>query len=170
MTLTTDQLKSISNQVLGSMRSLPSASLAGMLRMKDYHGFGNSEFPDYFIEPIIRPFNAVLKEVEIRLIHVSTDLSKEIHLHKAATAYITVLGPKTHLPGPVHAFAYLKGKWFPVSEDDTLEIPQCTPHGFTIRGNGDLYFLSVQSPPLIDEEGNDDYHLVDMMDIVLDDE
>ncbi len=108
---------------------------------------------------ILRPHGLTEEDVQIEIVRVDTDLSKEIHYHNESYAYVVCLGGEYKTENPRGAQAFLIDSWFPVEVGNVIKIPPKTHHGFTVDAGGLLIFLSVQAPP-IEQNGVDDYHLV----------
>ncbi len=117
----------------------------------------NRVYQNQFLEPILKRYAVTIKEVQIEIVSVTKDLSDEIHYHKEAFASVVIMGKDDHVRDPIDAAAYYNDFWFPIRAGDCIYIPARVPHGFTIQENGILYFLSVQAPPIVDEQGRDDY-------------
>ncbi|MCB9805910.1 cupin domain-containing protein [Candidatus Nomurabacteria bacterium] len=89
-------------------------------------------------------------------------------------SFIEVTGP-TNLPPHVHKnsdayFIFIKGagtliigdEEISVSEGDKIEVPKNTKHGFIMRDDENLAFVSVQSPPIRNHEtGEEDFEVVE---------
>lgn len=149
-------LKTIAGSVLEKIKNLSKEEARAILNMADYHGFLKSRLPDNFLMSVLTPFSLNPHDVQIEIVEVATDLTHEIHYHKNSFAYVVCLGEVYHVTPPKNAKAFLNDKWFPVKDEDIVEIPAGTKHGFTIEDGGTLTFLSVQAPPIVGE-GKDDY-------------
>ena len=153
-------LRKISEDLVTMIRGISQAEFRAMLEMKDYHGFMKSRFPHSILKKILEPYSLNPEEIQIELVEVHTDLSHENHIHKEAHAVTTILGELEHVDNPQHASAFKMDSWFPVSTGDQLDFPPHTPHTFTVKPGGILYFLSVQAPPIERDDGHDDYFRV----------
>lgn len=127
-----------------------------MFELVDYHGFGKARFPEALLTEVLTPHKLTAEEVQIEVVKVEKDLTSEVHYHEETTAYCVVLGRNEHFPSPYRAKAFL-GIWITLVEGDVLSIPIGEPHGFTVGEDGHLYFLSVQSPPILRGDGHEDY-------------
>jgi len=132
------------------------------ISLRDYHGFMKGLIPNSTLEEISKKLDVDPKSIQAELVRVHQDLSKEIHLHKQSHALCIILGGGEHLSNPKHAFALKNGKWMGVSKGDVFNIPPGTSHGFTVEDGGILYFLSIQSPPIENADGSDDYVKLDL--------
>jgi mannose-6-phosphate isomerase-like protein (cupin superfamily) len=155
------KLQRFAGKVLVQLGALPEGRLYTLLHMRDYHGFNKSGLPPDLTEPLFNELGVEPSNVQAEIVRVSGDLRRQVHLHRHASAYIVFLGRNVGLDDPKLASAFLEDRWFPVEAGQQLEIPAGTPHGFTTAEHGVLYFLSVQSPPIIGLNANDDYVLVD---------
>jgi mannose-6-phosphate isomerase-like protein (cupin superfamily) len=156
-----ETLQSIAESILVKLKEASPEESKRLLQMNDYHGFLKSRFPEDFLSDILSPFQLTPAEVQIEIVKVDRDLSKEIHYHEASFAHCICLGEEYRVENPRGAKAYLKDSWSRVQAGDIVPIPAGTPHGFTVEEGGVLIFLSVQAPP-IERDGNDDYHKIDL--------
>jgi|GEM_PF-1591439 len=148
-------LQQIAESILTKLKAASVEESAELLKMNDYHGFLKSRLPEAFLSDILTP-----EQVQIEIVKVDRDLSKEIHYHEGSFAYCVCLGEEHRTENPRDAKAFFKDKWSPVHAGDIVAIPAGTPHGFTVENGGVLIFLSVQAPP-IEQDGNDDYHRIE---------
>ncbi|MDB5189176.1 MAG: hypothetical protein JWL82_133 [Parcubacteria group bacterium] len=127
------------------------------LEMVDYHGFSKVRLPEDVVEAVTQMHGKHSTDVQAELVAVHTDLSHEIHLHRNSCAYNVVLGKRDGFPNAKGAKVFLRDRWLDIRAGDQVEIPHGTTHGFTVKPGGLLYFLSVQTPPIVSTEGEDDY-------------
>lgn len=153
--VTPSVLESISRDISGILKK--QGRVSRTLRFDEYHGFRKSRLPTSLLTSVLNPRNFTETAVQIEVVHVETDLTHEVHFHKEASAYITILGEEFGFPNPREARAFLSKDWFVVAPCQELIIPAGTLHGFTVSPGGQLYFLSVQSPPIVRDDGHDDY-------------
>lgn len=154
-------LQHIAESIIGKLKTVSPEESAKLLTMSDYHGFLKSRLPEDFLNDILMPFHLTPEEVQIEIVKVDRDLSKEVHYHEGSFAHCVCLGESDRVENPRNAKAFLEDKWFPVKAGDVVPIPAGTRHGFTVEDGGVLIFLSVQAPP-IERDGNDDYHRVEI--------
>ncbi len=129
------------------------------LTWKNYHGFLKSRLPDVKFRLLAHELGFDAEKCQAEIVEVTKDLSKEIHLHRNSRAYCVVLGEKDGFADPLYASVFLGDEWKPVRVGDIVDIPPSTTHGFTIDKGGRLFFLSLQTPP-IEHEGGDDYERI----------
>jgi len=129
------------------------------LSMKDYHGFKKCRVPPTVLDPILATYEVSPIDVQIEIVSVLCDLIHETHIHKVANAYIMVLGAVDRFDDPVDAYALRGKKWMAVTPGQIIDVPACIPHTVTVLSGGIVHFLSVQSPP-IERNGGDDYYKV----------
>jgi mannose-6-phosphate isomerase-like protein (cupin superfamily) len=130
---------------------------AQSIPLTDYHGFQKGKVPSEDIGRLASEYGVNPNQIQAELVLVNSDLSGEVHKHSKAHAYCTILGSTDGVDDPRNAFAFLADNWSPVRAGNVADIPPNTPHGFTIKPPGILYFLSVQSPPIEGKGGHDDY-------------
>ena len=131
----------------------------------EYHGFGKARLPDDLLREVLTPHGLTPDEVQVEVVKVERDLSDEVHYHARSVAYVVALGSEDHFSDPpLRGRAFVNGRWQRFEKGDELTIPPGTPHGFTVwgtgGGRGTLYFLSVQSPPIVGPREEDDYHRI----------
>ncbi len=151
------QLENIVHDVAKKLSSIPREEIRKTLVMTNYHGFAKARFPEAFLAEIFNPYSVTSKDIQLEAVHVSSDLTNEVHYHRKSVAVTLCLGPNEHFPAPKDAKAFFADHWSPYRAGDLVKIPTLIPHGFTVDNGGDLYFLSVQSPPIVGEDGQDDY-------------
>lgn len=149
-----DELQAIAASIMDFLRG---AECHTMFEFTNYHGFGKARFPHGIIADLLSSYGFTTKDVQVELVFVNSDLTREVHLHVDTNAYCVVMGKDVHYPNPDLARTYRDGKWIPLKAGDELAIPTGTKHGFTVNNGGVLYFLSVQSPPIVREDGHEDY-------------
>jgi len=154
----TETLRAISADLIASIQGLSKGRFDELFSMKDYHGFIKSRFPDEMLRATLKPYGYTPETIQIGLVQVDTDLSNEIHFHKKAHAYTVVLGEGEHVEGPRDGLIYKDGVWSDAVPHQEIDIPPGTPHTFSVKPGGTLTFLSVQTPPIEDTAGHDDYY------------
>jgi mannose-6-phosphate isomerase-like protein (cupin superfamily) len=152
-------LKNISDDIIAILRELPADAISEMISMIDYHGFWKTRLPDTFLRSILSPHGLSSDDVQIEIVKVDTDLTREVHFHAHAHAMIYALGQREGLANASRALAYRHNTWQDIQSGEEVDIPPGTPHGFSVKPEGELWFLSVQAPPIVGE-GSDDYHQV----------
>jgi hypothetical protein len=126
------------------------------LPMRNYHGFKKCALPEALVAPILRENGFAPREVQVEVVRVTGDLAHMKHHHEQSAAVCLVLGPRTQCPPPTRAEYYLHHSWSDVeNEEQIISIAAGETHGFTVERDGDLWFLSVQSPPIETENGDD---------------
>jgi mannose-6-phosphate isomerase-like protein (cupin superfamily) len=152
-----EKLRGISTDILDKLKKTPAEEHSRLLSFQDYHGFSKTRLPDDVLEEVLSGAGLTNEQLQVEIVGVNSDLTHEVHLHKESDAYVIVLGRGTNFEGPKNAKQFQGGKWIEVSENQEIQIPKGTPHGFTVEDGGVLYFLSLQLPPIVDEQGDDDY-------------
>lgn len=159
MTIPASTLKRISDDIVAIFRTLHPRAVSEMISMIDYHGFWKTRLPDNFLRSILEPHGLNADDVQIEIVKVDTDLTREVHFHAHAHAMIYALGKSEGLQDASRALAYRHNTWREIASGEEVDIPPGTPHGFSVEPQGELWFLSVQAPPIVGE-GHDDYHQV----------
>ena len=132
---------------------------AGVLanHLSDYHGFAKRRLPEHVLKPMLAPYGLTPRDIQVELVGVFDDLSREAHTHARAHALACVLGRREGLLEPVAGYAFVSDRWLEAISGMTIDIPPGTVHTFAVKPGGVLYFLSVQAPPIEDGAGGDDY-------------
>lgn len=157
MTIPQHTLEAVGNDILRELRNLPAEQVKSLISMSDYHGFWKSRLPVSFLRKVLTPYQLDPADAQIEIVMVDSDLTNEVHYHQVAHAVIFALGQHEGLDEAKAAMAYEGGAWRPIASGEMLDIPPGTPHGFTVGEDGELWFLSVQAPPIVGEHV-DDYH------------
>ena len=141
-----DELKRIAKTILAKLRTMSQDQVSSLFTTSDYHGFTVAEFPESFHTEVVVSHGHKPQDVEFEVIHVTQDLSHEVHLHRESDVLVLCLGSLEHFPFPKAARAYMGDGWLDAKKGDVFWIPAGTPHGFMVREGGILHLLSVQSP------------------------
>lgn len=153
----TDILQQIADNLLDWMRE--NKSIERDTVFEDYHGFQIGNLSDDFVNQELQPFHLTLDDVEVDFVKVSSDLKDQIHFHEGSAAYVYVLGFAEGFQEASGAIVYKNGTWVEVKSGESWLIEPYSVHGFSVEPGGILYFLSVQSPPIV-QGTKDDYHKV----------
>jgi len=148
-------VKRITEEIRGALRMMPPETVHEIiLQMVNYHGFGKYRFS----KEISGAMSRYQGDVQAELIRVNGDLSHEVHYHEKSRAYVACLGVEESLPNPIRATALIYDGVY-CHSGSVFDIPPGMVHGFTVKRGGILYFLSVQTPPIVGG-GHDDYHRI----------
>lgn len=152
------RLRSMAKEILARLHDVPALDHAKIFQFQDYHGFSKTRLPDDFLNKVLALCGETKDNMQIEIVGVHADLTNEVHKHENSDAFVVVLGKHENFSEPFNAQTYKNNHWEFVSEGQEIEIPRGTPHGFTVAMNGgNLFFLSIQTPPIVDEHGTDDY-------------
>ena len=149
------QLKAGADMIIDRLHAMSDAEVQAWPFI-DYHGFKKARLPEGLVAEVATAAGCKPEELQVEIASVHGDLTHEVHYHRDTTAFVACLGPAEKFPTPQKAQAFIR-KWFDFTVGQTVEIPPNTPHGFTVGEGGVLYFLSIQSPPIVGEDGQDDY-------------
>jgi hypothetical protein len=154
-----NDLKEIAERVL-SFLTLPHEYVSS--NYPGYHGFGKVRFVDEQLREWCNGLDIDSSDYQVELVRVDGDLTQETHRHNKSTAFVVVLGPAHGFPIPENFLALLDWQWVPISAGEKIEISPGTAHGFTVKPgeSGGGYFLSVQTPPIVNARGEDDYEVI----------
>lgn len=119
----------------------------------DYHGFPIAEVPDSWVKDIRKSFGLKKKDYTLQIGKCLKDYSEPDHYHKIGHQLVIALGPHCGFTEPEGTIS-IGDIVFDAIEDKVYYFNTNIPHGF----RGEFYFINIQNPPLVDEEGNDDYY------------
>ena len=131
--------------------------LAHSVAWANYHDFLKARLPEERVEQVVRRYGKKPSDVQVELVTVNRDLTDKVHKHPNSRAFNVILGATEGFENARGALAYLENRWFNIRTGDYIEIPQEVRHGFTVEPGGILHFLSVQGPPIVSENGQDDF-------------
>lgn len=152
------RLRSMANEIVKRLHTIPALDHGKIFQFQDYHGFSKTRLPEDFLQKVLALHGETKENMQIEIVGVHADLTNEVHKHENSDAFVVILGLHTNFAEPFNAQAYKNNHWEFVTEGQEIEIPRGTPHGFTVAVNaGSLFFLSIQTPPIVDEHGTDDY-------------
>ena len=123
------------------------------LEWNDYHDFPIAEAPKDWYKPVKKALGVKSKEYTLQIGKCNEDYNGDHHYHKKGHQLVIILGPKTGYMEP-RGKVYIGDKILPAVEGEAYYFPTGVTHGF----RGSFFFVNLQNPPLIDEEGVDDYH------------
>lgn len=161
MAASLEQLVDIADRTKQKLLTLPTGKAQGLLVMQYYHGFRKARFSDDFLHEVTKGHDLAPEDIQLEVVSVEQDLTDEIHRHHFSIARIICLGAEEGFSDARLAEGCLDLQWFPVKSGEALTIPAGAWHGFTVKDGGELWFLSVQSPPIVSADGKDDYEKYD---------
>ena len=132
----------------------------------EYHNFWKCRLPEYWYDDVLSCLGLNTDDVLVEVARIKGSHAKDLHYHKISHAICIVLGPKCGFnPVPYDSAIQIEDKIYFAYEDQKCYFPSTSKHTFygSLNDNtdeGDLYFLSIQSPPLLTET-HDDFYWVD---------
>lgn len=123
----------------------------------EYHNFWKCRFHKDRYQDILNLYNRTDNDVLVEIVRVKGDHTKDLHYHKISHAFCIILGKEVGLKSP-DGFVQIEDTIIKAKENDDYYFPTNCKHTFH-GGHNDLYFLSVQSPPLLSKD-NDDFYIV----------
>lgn len=123
---------------------------------QDYHDFPIAEIPKDWYKNTKKLLGIKSKEYTLQLGKCKEEYKGKDHYHKIGHQLVIILGPRTGFMEP-KGVVRIDGVEYPVVEDQHYYFPTGVEHGFT----GSFYFINLQNPPLINEQGEDDYNTYD---------
>lgn len=169
-----EALEEIGDQFVELLRKKPAAEIFNWASKKDYHGFEKTTVRQEILQQFLEQYNLEPGGLQIELAGIKGDYLGSVHAHSTAHALTVMLGEAEGFPDPVNAYALVeedwsptsepesmglavgKNKWFPLAAGDRVYNPTNFAHSFTVKGEGQLYFIAIQSPA-IDQLHHDDW-------------
>ena len=139
----------------------------GEIGWEEYHNFWKCQIPEGWYEGLLDCMELWREEVLVEVARVRGNHAKDLHYHRESHAICIVLGTRTGFPSPFRGSVVIDDKEFPAYEGMECYFPVGCKH--TFHGGDsttedpedtDLYFISIQSPPLEGKDGSDDFYLV----------
>ncbi len=90
---------------------------------------------------------------EVSLVVLKSAQEYPQHVHDNSDAFFVIIDGQ--------AYFLSHDKRFLVSKGNRIKVPRGTPHGFDLEGDGIFSFVSIQSPPIRDHSGQEDFRLID---------
>jgi hypothetical protein len=133
-------------------------SIARDAQYTEYHRSRKYRLPDLLVELAAKRAHTDPKKLQAEIVSIGLDFVDQMHLHRDAYAFCRVLGERHGAYDPIDAEFCVgrMARWEPATVGRIIDIPPGTPHDFRAS---QLYFLSVQTPPIVGA-GRDDYELV----------
>lgn len=131
----------------------------------EYHNFWKARLPVHWYEGILLDLGLDTKDVLVEIAKVKGDHAKDLHYHKISHAICIVLGPQTGFPEVSMGRVVRNADTYIAEENLECYFPTECRHTFhggvstEDNDDGSLYFISIQSPPLLSKE-NDDFYFV----------
>jgi hypothetical protein len=172
--LSKEALEMIGDQIIDILRRNPAAEIFDWSSKKNYHGFEKTTVRQEILQQFLEQYNLSSAGLQIELIGIKGDYPGSVHAHLIAHAVCVMFGEAEGFPDPVNAYALVEENWSPASETESLGLvggkdkwfslaagdrvynPTNVAHGFTVRGEGQCYFVCIQSPA-IDQPNHDDW-------------
>lgn len=169
-----EALEAIGNHFVDLLRGNPAAEIFDGSTKKNYHGFEKTKVRQEILQQFLEQYNLDLGGLQIERISITGDYPGSVHVHRIAHAVCLMFGEAEGFPNPVNAYALVeenwsptsepesmglsggKDKWFPLAAGDRVYNPTNVAHGFTVKGEGQCYFLCISSPA-IDQPHHDDW-------------
>lgn len=125
----------------------------------DYHNFSKAYVPLLWYEDILTLLSYNHDDVLVEIARVRGDHTKDLHYHKIAQAFCIILGEGVGVNKCDDGLVQLDNTTLSSYENEGFYFPQNCCHTFHGGKYNDLYFLSVQNPPLL-TKNNDDFYFV----------
>lgn len=169
-----EALEMIGNQFVDLLRRKPAADIFNWASKKSYHGFEKTTVHQEILQQFLKPYKLNSEGLQLELIGIRSDYPGSVHAHQIAHALCVMFGKTEGFPDPVNAYALVeenwsptsepesmglavgKDKWFPLAAGNRVYNPTNVAHGFVVKGEGQCYFVAIQSPA-IDQPHHDDW-------------
>ena len=134
---------------------------------EEYHNFWKCRLPLNWYDEVLVALGLEPSELLVEVARIKGNHAKDLHYHKISHAICIVLGNKTGFgKTPWDSAVQIDNEVMVVHEDMECYFPTGCKHTFYGSASdesdeGDLYFISIQSPPLLTEENDDFYWVYD---------
>ena len=139
--------------------STPKLALEG-IGYDEYHNFAKVRIPFNWYEDLLDLLDTNESEVLVEVARVKGLHFDDLHYHKISHAICVILGEETGFNSPDGGLVQIGSKSYVAREGMECYFPTGCHHTFHGGMSRDLYFISVQSPPLLTED-NDDFYFVE---------
>ena len=132
---------------------------------EEYHNFWKCRLPLGWYSDILKFLNISSDDLLIEVARVKGDHAEDLHYHRISHAICIILGPTTKFPEVKDGYVIINNKSYKGYEDLECYFPTDCLHTFhggvphETNKDGSLYFISIQSPPLLTKD-NDDFYFV----------
>lgn len=132
---------------------------------EEYHNFWKCRLPVEWYEDLLVALDLTSDDLLVEVARVKGNHAKDLHYHDISHAICVVLGPQCGFSKVPTDAAVQNGTDIKIAfEDMECYFPQGRNHTFygstyDKSDEGDLYFISIQSPPLL-TSNNDDFYWV----------
>ena len=125
----------------------------------EYHNFAKVRIPFWWYQDIMQALDLDTSEVLVEVARVKGSHTEDLHYHKMSHAICVILGDETGFKNGGVGLIQLGNQTYNAIEGKECYFPVGIPHTFHGGSSSDLYFISVQSPPLLTKE-NDDFYFI----------
>lgn len=125
-----------------------------------YHNFSKTRLPFYWYEDLLKMLDLTTDDVLVEIAKVEGNHTNDLHYHKISHALCIILGPQTGFNDCYFGEIVKDNKVIRSYEELECYFPSFCKHTFNAPFSdttGALYFLSIQSPPLLTRTRDDFY-------------
>lgn len=145
------QLEEIASAIVSELRTISDEACSRMFLMENLRESGKARFPESFLVGVLVPHGFMPNDIQIEMSRVSSKFESEVRSHEKTDTLCVVMGETVRFPNPLRAHVHLDGEALTLNAGDKIIIPAGITYGFTATGGGTLHFLSVQSPPIVND-------------------
>lgn len=133
----------------------------------EYHNFWKCRLPLEWYSDVLSALDLDQNDLLVEVARVKGNHAKDLHYHKISHAICIVLGPSCGFNSVPYDCAVQKDSKIETAfENMECFFPSNCNHTFygsasDTSDKGDLYFISVQSPPLLTKDNDDFYWVYD---------
>ena len=133
----------------------------------EYHNFWKCRLPYHWYSDLLEMLDLDKDDLLVEVARIKGNHAKDLHYHKISHAICIVLGENSGFTKtPWDSAVQIDGEVMIAHEDMECYFPTGCKHTFYGSASdnsdlGDLYFISIQSPPLLTEENDDFYWVYD---------
>jgi mannose-6-phosphate isomerase-like protein (cupin superfamily) len=125
----------------------------------NYHNFWKALVPQWLYKDILDVYEITTEDVLVEIARVKGDHAKDLHYHKISHAFCIILGENVGVENS-EGSVQIDNIISETQPGEDFYFPTGCHHTF-YGGEKDLYFLSIQNPPLLTKD-NDDFYKVNL--------
>ena len=131
----------------------------------EYHNFWKCRLPIEWYSDVLQALDINENDLLVEVARVKGNHAEDLHYHKISHAICIILGPNCGFKKvPFDSAVQIDNHVTEAYENLECYFPVGCQHTFygsasDLSDDGDLYFISIQNPPLLTNSG-DDFHLV----------
>lgn len=131
---------------------------------EEYHNFWKVRIPFGWYKDCLEALDYGEEDMLVEVARIRGNHAKDLHYHKISHALCIILGPQSGFPEVAGGAVIIDNRNITAYEGLECYFPTGCKHTFHggddtdgLDNSNDMYFISIQSPPLLTKE-NDDFY------------